>query len=196
MSADNTSKAVASQVAIELGLTGDYWIAIIQALLALSKSVRSQMHGFLTAQVSLLRTQLKSYAAMTSRADYLSENISTIHGAVTAALLPVDNLLRTSPLDSVFYATPELKDIYEDITSAVPLSLPTEVTDVINSVIGADFFEGVSSYSDLRDKLDELQFKAARATSLRNYADKGVVTCNSQIDKVQKIIDILVVLDY
>ena len=62
--------------------------------------------------------------------------------------------------------------------------------------LGTDILEGVSSYGDLRYKLDELLFRAARVTSLKSAANKGIYMLNNQIDKFNKFIDIIVDLNY
>lgn len=189
------SRENATYIATTLNLSGDYWVSIIRALIALSTSSRIMLKEFITAQIVTIRIQIRTYSTMTTRADYLSENISKMHGIITEVLAPVQVALNTSPIDAVFFTSPELEIIYKNIIDFVPLKIPASVVDFINDKIGADFFDGITKFSDLRDKLDELQFRAARASSLREYADKGVSFLNTQIDKLQKIVDILTVLD-
>lgn len=109
--------------------------------------------------------------------------------------MPTENMLAVIPIDTLMRDTPELASVLRGISENIPLKIPSSVFLTIAGIGGFDFFEGITTYRDLRDKIDELKFRVARATSLSNYANTGINLVDAEIDKLAKYILIIDTLD-
>ena len=189
-------KTVTQYIVTELNLTGKYWPTLIDSLLALSAPERDKLHNFLCNVLSQVRVFLSTASSQVEKFDYVSDYINKLHTALTEALSPVEQFLYARPVDAVLLKSPLLVDLYQEVMSYIPIKIPAAVSDALDTIVGADFLDGIYSFHDLKDKIDELAFKAARVTSLRTYSEGVVFILNNYIEKIKKICDILVMLEY
>lgn len=170
--------------------------AVTQLLIALSRPVRSQIRAFLSAQEGKLLVAKAKAVSETLRANVLADKINAYGGVVSAMLAPVDRALSIIPLDSAVKESKTLSDFLKSIADSVPIRIPATQATVIAGIGGFDFFEGVTSYRDLRDKVDELFFRAARATAVSTYAQTASFLVDEQLDKIRAYIEVIDTLDF
>ncbi len=175
-------------------------LGIIQFFIALSKPLRNTIRSYLEMMEAQLQVQKSKAIAEFKRGDFLSDKINKFRNAATIMLGPIDRLMQQIPIDSAINESPLLQDelveqaqTLKDLIGSIPLTISPEVL----SQIGFDdfsMFEGVNSYKDLRDKVDELEFRSARVVALSEYAVKGITYIENQLQKIniyKKIIEVL-----
>jgi len=188
--------SIYSDIALDLGLTGKYWPAVVAAFAAISKPSRLKLYDYIVLQITSVKLSLRAASSVLDKYDYLSQYIEQAQFAITTILLPVDELLRTMPIDQAIFEVPEIADIFREVVEFVPVTIPAAISETLPGTLGTDILEGVSSYNDLRYKLDEFLFRSARITSLRSAADTTIYKFNNQIDKFNNYLDIIVDLNY
>ena len=161
---------------------------LAQTLFVLSKPIRVQLLNFLQGQEAALSVAKGRLMSQLSFGDILSKKVQVLSSAVEIILEPADRLMAALPLDTIVKSSPELVAILKNIVDSVPVKIPEVTATAIAGIGGFDFFEGITSYKDLRRKIQELEFRAARATALTNYASAGMFYLDAQIDKVKAYI--------
>ena len=169
--------------------------ATVQVFIALSKPVRSSLRAFLQAQAATLRVTKNELLGKASRGNVVAERINKVGNALLDILSPIDIMLAAMPLDSVVKESPELASFLQEIATSIPIKIPATQATVIAGIGGFDFFDGITNYRDLRDKLDEIRFRAVRATALSTYAETGVFLTDNQLTKIDKYIQIIELLN-
>ena len=169
--------------------------AVVQAFLALSRPVRDAIKAFFDSVESSLTIQRASLLLSLGMADKISQNVTIIFDALNTLLIPVDNLMKAIPLDSVIAESPEIGDLLQSIQDSVPLKIPAGTATIVMGVGGMDFFDGISSYRDLKDKLNGLESRLVRATSMQNYASKGLFYLDNQLDKIRAYKQVITILN-
>lgn len=195
MSENIQYKPISYQIANRLGLAGDYWPAIIQAFIGLSVPLRESLYNYLISQ-KIYYSQLKGTANfLATKGDIVGEQLNSLVEVLNTALQPLDNFFKSFPVDSALKQIPEFSELMSSLSKSVPFNIPASVGNTISEFAGFDFLEGVNSYQDLRDKIDELVFRAARAASLSTYASKSFYSIDDQVDKINKYLDIILTLN-
>lgn len=176
-----------------LGLSGDYWPVLTQTLINLTSSIRMQLYDFIDAKISYLTIYKAQLTTFSQKGDVVGRQLQIATAALNQLLAPVENILNVIPLEAIgLQEIPEVADLLKDITETVPLQIPQSVATSISGLAGFELMEGVNTFGDLKDKIEELGFRAARATSLSNYAEKGSAVVDGQIDKLRNILSIIV----
>ena len=179
--------SVAQDISEKVGLSA----AVVQSFLALSKPVRQQVGNILRVQKATLQVAKARALSFATRGDIYAERLNRIGSVAVAAMQSIQRVLNIVPLDSVIKESPELSSLLQEITGAVPLSIPVTWATAIIGIGGFDFFDGITSFRDLTDKVDELRFRAARAIALSAYAQTGNSYIDNQMNKIDKYIDII-----
>ena len=191
-----SSNTVAQSIANDLGLSGSYWPAIIQAFIGLSQSSRQALENYLQAQFVYYSQIRDSVNYLSQKGDIVSNQINSLVTVLNTITQPLLNFFRTYPVDSALKAIPEFSEMLGELANNVPLKIPYSIASQITGLSGFDLLDGVSSFQDLNDKIDEMIFRAARATALSNYAYQGTFIVDNQLDKITSLIDILETLKY
>lgn len=175
-----------------LGLSGSYWSILTQTLINLTASIRGQLYNLINAQLSYLDIFKAGLVSSLRKGDVLSNKINTSVGIINQLLSPIENILNVIPLEALgLQEIPEVADLLKTITNTVPLQIPTTIATSVSGLAGFDLLEGVNTFGDLKDKLEELGFRAARATSLSNYAAQGSFLADEQVQKLRNILSII-----
>jgi len=171
--------------------------AYVQVFIVLSQPVRRAIYDLIESQEAALKIQRSSLQVLSKKGDVLGERIAIIQTAVDSALLPVRKALQIVPMDTLVNDFPALEDtaksisdFLSNIVQATPLKIPA-LTAQIMGFGGFDFFEGVRDFKDLQNKLDDLEFRAARAASLSNYASTGLAYIDNLLSQITLYKDIL-----
>jgi len=183
---------IAYQITNSLGLTGDYWPVLTQTLINLTSPIRGVIYNYFNGKLSYLEIYKGSLVSLSRKGDVLGKKIQMMTSALHQVLSPIENTLNAIPLEALgLQEIPEVADLLGEITKSVPLQIPTTVATSISGVAGFDALEGVNTFGDLKDKIEELGFRAARATSLSNYVEKGSFVAEEQIQKIRNILSII-----
>lgn len=189
--------SIGKQIAQYIEDTYNYTVspAICQLFYVLTRPFRRALLGYIEVLIAQLYVQKGAAVLLTKRGDVVSNNVKNLTTAVNTMLEPLDKFFATFPLDTVALevydelAIGNAKDeVIGDIAGDVPLKIPASVWTALKTASGVEnleFFNGINSYSDLRDKIDELEFRAARATALSNYAANGVAYYQNKIEKLE-----------
>ena len=191
-----SSKTAAQSIANDLGLSGSYWPAIIQALIGLSQPSRQALENYLQSQLVYYSQTRDAVNYLSQKGDIVSNQINSLVTILTTITQPLLSFLRTYPIDSALKAIPEFSEMLGGLSNNVPLKIPYNISTQITGLAGFDLLDGVSSFQDLNDKLDEMIFRAARATALSNYAVQSTFIIDSEVDKINSLINILETLRY
>lgn len=168
---------------------------LVQTFIALSKPVRLALKDFFSSVEITISAARAQALLFLGRGDIFANKLSVLSSALDQLLLPVDNMLRSVPLDSIAKESPEITSLMQRIADSIPLKIPTTIATTVAGFSGLDFFDGINSYQDLRDKLDDLEFRLARATSLSNYSSTGLAYLDSKLDEVRSYINLLNILN-
>jgi hypothetical protein len=191
----SVAQNIATQVNARLGIT---WVtpAVVQTLLALSKPVRVGLYQFLASQEATLSITQGKFQSWSRTGDVLAEKLTVLSGALSTILEQVDRVLAAVPLDSIAKESPKLAQLLQGIADSVPLAIPAPIAQAVVGLTGeVDFFEGISSYKDLRAKIDEFSFRLARATAFSNYASQIVTDVEQQREQVRAYMEIINLLN-
>ena len=191
-----SSKTVAQSIANDLELSGTYWPVIIQAFIGLSQPARQALENYLQAQLVYYSQVRDSVNYLSQKGDIVSNQISGLVTVLTTITQPLLSFFRTYPADSALKAIPEFSEMLGELSNNVPLKIPYSIAAQITGLSGFDLLDGISSFQDLNDKIEEMIFRAARATALSNYASQSTFIVDNQVDKITSLIDILETLKY
>jgi hypothetical protein len=100
----------------------------------------------------------------------------------------------STKLDIISRYSTEFSDLISDIISFIPLKIPVSTLNAIGGITGLggfDFLYGVNSLEDLRERVEDLEFRLSRATALSTYAQAGSAVINNQLKKVNVYLDII-----
>lgn len=195
MSNFSTYRSTAQQLSNQLGLSGEYWVTIIQAFLTLSRPLRNSLRQYLQAQrLTYLNTQ-KVSSFLNTKGVAVAESINALREALQVVCQPLNNIFRVLPVDKALAEIPEVAKFMSELSKSVPLQIPDSVLTQISGIAGFDFFDGITSFQELQDKLDDLLFRASRAAALSTYGNKAIYIAEGQLDLIDKYISILDTLD-
>ena len=169
--------------------------AICQLFINLTAGTRSTVRAFLTAQDAQVRALLAAAVGLSVKGDIISQQISILRQGAETILGQVDHVMTTVGLDSVAKQSPDLSNLLKSVAEALPLTIPTTVVTSLAGIGGFDFFEGITDYKSLRNKLDDLLFDAARATALSNYANQANDYAKDILNRIEVYITIIDSLD-
>ena len=173
----------------------DNLAAICQLFINLTAGTRSTLRAFLTAQDARVRALLAAAVGLSVKGDIISQQISIMRQGAETVLGQVDQVMMNLGLDSVVKQSPELSNLLKSIAESLPVTIPTTVVTSLAGIGGFDFFEGITDYKSLRNKLDDLIFDAARATALSNYANQANDYAKDILNRIEVYIDIIDSLD-
>lgn len=183
---------IAYQITNSLGLTGDYWPVLTQTLINLTSPIRGTIYNYFNSKLTYLEIYKSSLVSLSRKGDVLGRKIQIMTTTLNQVLSPIENALNVIPLEALgLQEIPEVADLLSEITKSVPLQIPTTVATSVSGLAGFDALEGVNTFGDLKDKIEELGFRAARATSLSNYVEKGSFVAEEQIQKIRNILSII-----
>jgi hypothetical protein len=184
---------VAIEICNELGLSGNYWPVLTQTFINLTRSIRNQIYDYINGKIAYLEIYKAQLVTFSQKGNVLGRQLQIATAALNQILAPVENILNVIPLEAIgLQEIPEVADLLKNITESVPLQIPQTVATSISGIAGFDLLEGVNTFGDLKDKIEELGFRSSRALSLSNYTSKGSSVVDGQIDKLRNILSIIV----
>ncbi len=187
---------MASKAAIEISETlnnSNITVTIVDLFITLSKPLRHTLRNYFTGQLQYLTIVKKGLLSKVGKFDIIYNKLNEFNGILTQVLAPIDRLYRSFPLDTILLENPDIAKIFDDILEFVTLN----VSDIlqINNVEAIEMLDGINSYGDLRDKIDELTFRMARSLSIRENLTNKTSLIDNTIDKLQSYIDLIELLD-
>jgi len=198
---------------------------IVQIFIVLSNPVRNAIYAFLQTAIAALNEQKAILVTQSLKGDGLANQIAVLESGTAQALQPITQLLQVLPLDTIINESPDaqefLGDAYQsvrgeltfdnfmdsvakispdfsgfinDLISFVPVKISLEA---ISNTFGSnyEFFDGVTNFQDLRERIEELEFRSARAAALSSYARAGSTYIDIQIQKIEVYLDVIVTIN-
>jgi hypothetical protein len=163
-------------------LKGNSLAQSIENLRVATEIVLEPVNQFL--QVLPLDTILKE---IPSFSNFTQSTTTSIKDTVTTS---TDN-----SLNSLSKISPELSSIISDILNFIPVKIPLQALSSTLGLNAFDFFDGINSFADLQEKVEDLEFRLARATALSTYANAGSSFIDNLLKKANIYIDIIETLD-
>lgn len=195
MSNLNKYRSTAQQLVNQLGLSGEYWVNIVQAFMTTTRPLRNSLREYLIAQrIAYLNTQ-KVSIFLSQKGDTAASQINSLREVILNLLQPLNNIFKVVPVDKALNDIPEVAEFLSNLSKSVPLAIPDSVATTITGVAGFDFLDGITSFQDLQDRLDDLLFRASRATSLSTYGNKAIYVVEGQLEMINNYINVLDTLD-
>lgn len=185
------SKA-ADEIAREID-NSNITVTTVDLFLLLSKPLRHSLRNYFTGQLQYLSTAKKSLLSKLGKFDIIYNKLNTFNGILTQILNPVDRLYKSFPLDTILLENPDIAKVFNDILNFITIEIPETLS--IEGVEAVEILDGINSYGDLRDKIDELIFRSARSLSIREIVSNETKLIDNTIDKLQGYIDLIELLD-
>ncbi|MCK9471487.1 MAG: hypothetical protein M0Q88_07030 [Bacilli bacterium] len=182
----------ASEIAQQIN-NSNITVTIVELFIILSKPLRHSLRNYFTGQLQYLSTVKKSLLSKVGKFDIIYNKLNEFNGILTQVLAPVDRLYRSFPLDEILLENPDIARVFDDILKFIPINIPETLQ--INDVDAIEILDGINSYGDLRDKIDELNFRVARSLSIRENLTNQTSQIDTTINKLQSYIDLIELLD-
>jgi hypothetical protein len=176
---------------------------LVQFFINLSRPLRVGIKSFLSTQkASLLMTTRSTILFNIQSCDVVSNALQKQRLVVNSLLTPnsglVNTIINSIPLsgtDSSGADSGTLKLISDFLNSLIG-SLPVAIPSYLDMGTGdTEFFNGVKSYSDLKDKLDDIEYKIVAATSVSKHAANALTAIDKKLEVIDQWIMMLDAID-
>lgn len=173
------------------------WVSpfLVQLFIALSQQVREVSYNYLQSLKATLMVKKAKVVRDTQKANDLAKYLAEFRVATNIVFGTIDSVLQIVPIDSTLKVIPEVEDFLNTLASDIPIKIPESALANISGLGGFELLEGVTDYRSLKHKIDEIEFRATRATALSNYAQAGSAILDNQIQKIDVYLDIIITLD-
>jgi len=96
--------------------------------------------------------------------------------------------------DTIARISPDFAEFFESLTKFVPVKI---ALGAISNTFGSnyEFFDGVENFQDLRERIEDLEYRLARTTALSSYAQAGSSYLDFQARKIDVYLDIILTLN-
>jgi len=198
---------------------------IVQIFIVLSKPVRETLYAFLQTQKAALNIQKAKLVRASLKSNHLADELSKLQTATAIALQPINQILKLMPLDTIIKEIPGAEEIigqtYDDIKRNITFDkftdtiarispdfaeffdsltkfIPIKIAlGAISNTFGAnyEFFDGINNFQDLRERIEDLEFRLARTAALSSYAQAGSSYIDVQARKIDVYLDIISTLN-
>jgi hypothetical protein len=116
-------------------------------------------------------------------------------GSLTASTQAYTSTSASTQLNALSQLSPDFSDFIMQATGAIPLQIDASIINMIPGFAGFDFFQGINNFSDLASKIQDLEFRAARAIALSTYATAEAASIDTLLNKSDVYLDIITTLD-
>lgn len=116
-------------------------------------------------------------------------------GSLTSSTEAYTSSTESTQLNPLSQLSPDFADFITQATQAIPLQIDDSIVNMIPGFAGFDFFQGINNFSDLANKIQDLEFRAARATALSTYATAEAASIDTLLSKSDIYLDIITTLD-
>lgn len=214
------AREIADQMNAKYGIAQPSFLTplIVQIFMVLSKPVRESLYAYLQIQKAALNTTKAKLVRNSLKADGLAEQLSILQTTTAAAFQPITQFLQYLPLDTIIHEipfaeefiskdapkvdifetladiSPDFAEFLKSLADALPVKIPLSA---ISSTFGEnfEFFEGIENFQDLRERVEELEFRLARTTALSTYAQAGSSYIDIQLRNIDVYMDVLLTLN-
>lgn len=180
---------------------------VVQVFIILDRRLRFTLKKYL----ELMEVQLDNKKAELYRNlvkyDIMAESLNTATAQLDILSQPLQGFIDSYPIDELIRVAVEngemtepegetreaANTLLEGVAGSNPIEIPSSITSVITGLgyDSVDFFSGINSFRDLREKVKFLGFKAARTLSIANAASSGVAYLEVKIKEYQIYKDII-----
>lgn len=116
-------------------------------------------------------------------------------GSLTSSTQSYTSSTASTQLNPLSQLSPDFADFITQATNAIPLQIDASIVSMIPGFAGFDFFHGINNFSDLVNKIQDLEFRAARATALSTYATAEAASIDTLLSKSDIYLDIITTLE-
>jgi hypothetical protein len=162
----------------------------IELFLALSRPLRRQARAFLRTQRAMLNAQLQSLSSQALKGNALAQAISVIESELKKVTSPVDTFLASIPLEDVM-RSPSFQAVFGNVFNNIPVVIPPAMATALERYMGADFFDGIVSFSDLKRRIDLFLWRARKTLAATTYAERGERQARKLLDTIDVYLDII-----
>jgi hypothetical protein len=166
---------------------------IINLFIAISLPIRHNLRNYFTGQLQFLVITKKLLLSKVNKFDIIYNKLNALNGVLVQALIPIDRIYKSFPVDKVLLQDPEISKIFNDIIKFVFINIPSTITGF--NIDPVDVADGINSYEDLRDKIEDLNYKMARNLSIKENLINQTKFIDDLIDRLQGYIDLIELLD-
>ena len=168
-----------------------YPICIVSVLVGLTLPLRQTLIAFLNTVKALLLAEKAKLVGKTKAADVLARKLDTVAAAGRTALAPYDTILNALPIQHMVENCPLFGDQFTKLFGNIPVTIPTNPVTQAAGLDGFDVFSGVKNYRSLRAKLDEITFRAERALTVSDRANKISHDLDDSLSAIDMYLNIL-----
>jgi len=173
------------------------WVSpwLVQLFIVFSLQIRDATYAYLMSLKSSLNSAKAKAVREAQKGDVIANQLAELRVATSIAFGTLDSILTIVPIDSVLKEIPEVEDFLQTLSANIPIKIPETALYGVAGIAGFELLEGVVDYKSLKAKIDEIEFRATRALALSEYAQTGSAYLDTQIQKVDVYLDILVTLN-
>jgi len=188
------AEEIASDINDQFNIT---WVSpfLVQLFIVMTQPVRLASYNYLMLLKNSLMVEKAKVVREAQKGDAIANQLKQLQVATAVAFGKLDAILTIVPIDSVLKVIPEVEDFLNLLAADVPIKIPEEALYGIAGVSGFELLEGVTDYRSLKNKIEEIEYRLSRATALSTYAQAGSAYLDSQINKIDVYLEIIVTLN-
>ena len=161
--------------------------AEVRVALNLAIPLRQLLQTYLLRWKASLTSKKDDLITRASRGDIVSNKIAEQQRLVERALAPVEALMQRIPWEKIAGDSQGFADLLNQMVDAIPAAIPeTGLTEDLK-----EFFEGIQSYGDLKNKIRELSYESQRALALSTYVNRLDKKVDNNLDRIEAYLELL-----
>ncbi|MCK9541081.1 MAG: hypothetical protein M0R03_03525 [Novosphingobium sp.] len=192
--ATSIAEKIANDINEKFGIT---WVTplLVQVFIVFTIKVRDIIYTYLVSLKASLEIKKAKFVRETQKGDALAEKLAQLRVLTAITTEQVDSILRIVPIDSTLKFIPEVDEFLQSLTSNVAVKIPESAIYNTIGIGGFELLEGVTDWTSLKEKIDEIEFRLTRATALSNYAQAGSAYIDNYLEKIDVYLEIIVTLN-
>jgi len=167
---------------------------VVELFLAFSRPLRRKIRAFFRTQRAMLNTELQRISSQALKANTLAQVVSVIEAQFAKVTSPVENFLATVPLEDVM-RSPSFSCVFGRVFDNVPVSIPPAMASALEQYVGEDFFDGITSFADLKRRINLFLWRARKTVAATTYAERAERQARKLLDNIDVYLDIIETID-
>ena len=159
----------------------------VRVILNLAVPVRQLIRTYLLRWKAGLVSEKDNLVTRVARGDVVANKIAEQRRLLERALEPIEALMQRIPWEKIAADSPGVAKLLNQMIDAVPAAIPeTGLTEDMK-----EFFEGIQSYGDLKNKIRELSYDAQRVLAISTHVNRLNKKVDNNLDRIAAYLELL-----